>query len=81
MSGARTHPEMLALHFGAPAPVVGEPISALLIAAPSFHTASGTVGQGLFGGAARMHRSGGRRGHRHIGGCSPRGRIHRIDRA
>jgi len=44
MSDASTHPETLALHFGAPAPAVGEPVSAPLIAATSFHTAPGTVG-------------------------------------
>lgn len=44
MSDARAHLETLALHFGAPAPAVGVPVSPPAVAATSFYTAPGEVG-------------------------------------
>lgn len=44
MSDARAHLETLALHFGAPAPAVGAPVSPPVMAATSFYAAPGEVG-------------------------------------
>jgi cystathionine gamma-synthase len=44
MCDVRAHLETLALHFGAPAPAVGAPVSPPVVAATSFYTAPGEVG-------------------------------------
>ena len=44
MTDVSAHLETLALHFGAPAPAVGAPVSQPIVAATSFYTAPGEVG-------------------------------------
>ena len=44
MPDVPTHPETIALHFGAPTPSPGSPVSPPVVLANSFHTAPGAVG-------------------------------------